>query len=236
MNRIDEELKIDVGLKPTSLATTNLTSEYYSLRGYDKALFACNIGAMAAGNTVALQAYQAADGLGTSAAVITNATCTVTANTGVAAVTITGDTVADTNTVTINGVVFTAKASSPDNDAGEFLIGATDTTAMAAFAAVVNDLLPDLYATSNAAVMTVVARDPGAAKITLTAITATRFVGATLRAAAYVEVNAGMLTSGMTHVAIKATTSGTVVVGAPILRGKGDYSPVQYVAASDVAV
>lgn len=81
--------------------------------------------------------------------------------------TITFSSFANNDTVTINGVVFTAKTSGASG-ANQFNLGSTDTTAAANLAAAINSatapakILGVVYATSAAAVITVTATEPGA--------------------------------------------------------------------------
>lgn len=233
--RISDEVKVDTALKPQSLATTNATGAYHSLKRYGKALFVCGAAAMAATKTVVWQLFQATDGIGTGAVILTGMTCTATANTGVASVTVTGTTVIATNTIVINGKTFTCMTSGAVVANGEFNIGGSDTLTMASLAATINVCFPELYALGSGTACTIVARDKGEAKVTIGAASGT-LVSATNEAVAIIEVTGDQLTAGFTHVALKATTDATIVVSGDVLRFPGRNSPVQQVAASDFAV
>lgn len=236
--KLFDKVKVDNGLLPKSLASTNDTGEFHPMADHERAAFLCQVAAMAAGNTAAFQVRQATDGAGAGAKDVTNALATITANSGVAAATVTATTVVNNNTIIINGVTFTAKTSGAVQANGEFNLGASDTDAMANLAATINALLPKLRATSSTNVLTVVARDPGEEKITFGAMSGT-LVAATLRAAALVEIERSFLDhkNGFNYVAIKCTTSGTVVCSAGLIRGgPSRYSPVQKLAASKTDV
>lgn len=71
--------KIEVGLAPKSLASTNAIGAYYGMQMYRKALAVLNVGAMEAGNTAKIEVFKAKDASGNGAELITGATATITA-------------------------------------------------------------------------------------------------------------------------------------------------------------
>jgi hypothetical protein len=71
--RIMDEIKFDVGLKPTSLASGAATGSYFNMANWRKALFHCKHAAMVAAGTLTLQAMQAKNQAAGSAKVVTNA-------------------------------------------------------------------------------------------------------------------------------------------------------------------
>lgn len=240
MNKVSDTLKIDVGLAPVSLASTNATSEYYPMANYRRALFLVNAAAMATGKTVVGQVYQASDASGTGAKVVTNAAVTITANTNVAAATVTLATMLAGSTVVINGLTFTAHATTTTKSARQFSIAGNDTADGDELVSCINDAtygVPGVTASNNAGVVTLVATEPGEKAITVVG-TAVTGVAATLRACAFVEVEAADMDSanGFDHLAIKVTTDATIVVGANLVRGAERYTPTQYVAASKTDV
>ena len=235
MNLISEKLKIDTALTSQNLNGAG-TSDYYALNKYGRGLFVVEIGAMAAAATSVLQVMQATDAAGGGPAkAVTNLVATMTANFDVAAATLTVAAVQVADVVTVNGVVFTGAAAAdlPNNvflaDVGDD--GATATS----LAAAINHAngVPGVTATANAAVVTLVATEPGEADITIENASAT-ITPATLRAVGYVEVDASMLdlANGFDHVAIQVTNSAAMLTGAVLLRGDARYTPTQYVAAS----
>lgn len=239
MQKISDDLKIDVALKPQSLATTNATGQYFRMDKHRRALFLVNIAAMATGNTVAAQAMQATDGRGSSEKVITNALATVTAETKVKKATVTLVSLTAGSTIVINGITFTAHASTTTKANREFSIAGTDTQDAAELVSCINDAtygVPGVFASSNLGVVTLVATEPGDGYLTVVGV-ATTGVAATVEADAFVEVEAGMLdiANGFDHVALKVTTSGTVIVGSTLIRDCR-HTPDQYVGASKTDV
>jgi len=239
MQKISDDLKIDVGLKPQSLATTNATGQFYRMDEHRRALFCLSIAAMATGNTVAAQVRQATDGAGTSAKDITNALATVTANTKVKKATVTLATFTAGQVIVINGLTFTAHASTTTKANREFSIAGTDTQDGDELVSCINDAtygVLGVTASNNAGVVTLVATEPGGTYLTVVGV-ATIGVAATVEADAFVEIEAGMLdtANSFDHVAIKVTTAGTVIVGSTLIRDCR-HTPDQYVGASKTDV
>lgn len=235
--KIIEQVKADLALLPKSVATSNETGAYFSMKEYGKALFVFAAAAIAATKTVVAQVMKAADGVGTGATALTGATATITANTAVKKALLTGNTIADEDTVvTINGVVFSCEDTSPDIDAGEFASGANDTAACVELAAAINHLLPDIKATPSTSTVILELREPGTGSITIEDAHST-IVPSTLEAEGYVEVDASQLGDGFSHVALKLTTDATIVVSGQVIRsgaGGGQPTPVPFVAAAKV--
>lgn len=237
MNKlVSEQAKVDIALTSAALNGAG-TGAYYNMSNYRKALFAVEIGAMSAASTSIMQVMQAQDAAATGAKVVTNNAATITANTGVAAATLTVADVQVGDEVTINGTVFTgAAAAVPANQV--YLADDTDNNATAAsLAAVINAAGLGITATSAAAVVTLVSSEPGEVAITITDDAGT-ITPATLRAIGYVECDASFidLENGFTHLALRVTNSAAMQTGAVLIRGNGRYSPVQAVAAAKTDV
>lgn len=233
-----ETAKIDIALTSQSLNNA-VTGPYYPMTNYGKALFIVEVGAMAAANTSALQVMQAQDAAGTGAKAVTNNAATITANVHVAAATLTVANVQVGNAVTINGLTFTAAAAA-DLPNRKFAVGADNAACAASLAAAINHAIagvPGVTATSNQAVVTLTATEPGEADITINAADAT-ITPATLRAIGFVECDASFLDNrnGFTHVALRVTNSAATQTGAVLLRGQGRFSPVHRVAAAKVDI
>lgn len=232
--RLSERLKIDTALTPISLNGAG-TGEYFGLRGYRKALFAVEIGAMAAAATSIMQVMQAQDAQGTGAKVVTNNAATITANTKVAAALLTSGAVhVAGNTYTINGLVFTAAAADVPTSR-TYAIGADATASTANLAAKINHAtlgVPGVRASPAVGVLTLTASEPGEADISLVAVGVG--VASTARAVGFVEVEPHFLdlANGFCHVAIRVTNSAAMLTGAALVRGDGRYTPEQFVAAS----
>ena len=238
MNKLSDVQKIDNALESQALNGAG-TGEYFNMANSRKALFVVNLGAMATGNTSVIQTMQATDAAGTGAAVITNNTATVTANTNVAAATLTAAACAPADTCVVNGITFTGAAEA-DLPNRVFLADAGDNNATAAsLAAAINHStagVPGITATAAAAVVTLTSTEPGETTITVVG-TAVRLVAATVKAVAFVECIAGHLNinNGFSHVALRITNSAAVQTSAVLVR-EGRYSPAQRVAASKTDV
>ena len=233
-NKIYEGIKLDIGLKPTSLATTNATGEYFSLADYRKAIAVLQVAAMAAAGTAKLEVYEATNASAGSAALLAGATATIAANTLVSSATLTLATVLNTHTVVINGLTFTGHTDTTTLADREFSISGNDTADAVALCLCINDPtygVPGITATPAAAVVTLTSTIPGATVLTLTE-TGSTITLATLMAQAYVELDALTLSAGFTHIACKVTTNATIVAGATLLRGGQRVGITQKVGAS----
>lgn len=248
--KINEQAKVDVGLAPVSLATTNATGEYHSMSGYKRALFYFTGAVMAATKTIVAQVMEAKDGIATSAQALTSAAATITANVKSTVGLITANTIADSATVVtvtiynlagtlVSTQIYTCEDSTPVAANGEFASGANDAAACVNLAAVINALQGDyLYAVAGATpdVVTLYIREPGSYTVSSVSADGTAVIS-TLKACGYVEIDASQLTALYTHVAIKLTTSATIVVGATLVREGltcGQHRPGQAVAALKV--
>jgi len=239
MNKLSDVLKVDVGLASMSRTSGSSTGAYYRMDTFRKALFIVNVAAMALTNTVIAQVYQATDAAAGSANVITKATATIAANTKVKAATITLATFTAANVVVINGLTFTAHATVTTLANREFSISGDDTADAVELCKCINDAtygVPGVLASSALGVVTLTAIEPGDNYLTVVGVT-TIGVAATLRADAFIEVNASDLdlANGFDHVAIMLTTNATLLVGSDLVRGGARDTPTQYVAASESA-
>jgi len=226
--KLSEHIKIDSALNPISLATTNATGGYHGMKGWKRALFKMNAAAIADTVTAIAQVMEATDAAATGAQVLTGAAATITGSLRATRALLTGNTIVDgTTTVTVtahkrNGddesAVFICEDTTPDIDAGEFASGANDTAAMVELAAAINHLLGDwILATPSTTTCILTAAEPGEVVISLTACDAT-IVPSTLEAIAIVEIDAAQLSAGYSHVALRATTGGTIVVAGELTR------------------
>ena len=235
-----EHNKVDLGMAPTSLASTAKTGPYYSMANYTKAAFLVMVAAIADTKTVIAQVLQASDAAATGAKVITGAVATITSPLLASKILITTTTVIDTNVITVtttrNGIasvqIFTCEDTTPVAADGEFASGANDTAAMVNLAAVINSLLPDCLAVPSTNTITITSRDPGRVVIGITAATGT-MVPSIVECAAYVEIEDTWLDddNDFDHVAIRVTTDATIVCSSTLVRAGGRYSPDQAVAA-----
>lgn len=242
-NLLSERLKVDTQLVSQSLNGAS-TAIYFNMKKYRKALFVWEIGAMAAAATSIGAAWEAQDDAGTLAQALAAITATITANTKVAEATLTLLAVAALDVVTINGLVFTAHATTTTVANREFDIsGGTDTLDAVELAVCINDPVygvPGVTATPAVAVITLDATELGEMDITVTLPSATITV-ATIRAIGYLEVDHTMMTkaagavAAFTHIGFIVTNSGAMQTGGVVLRGNNRYTPTQYVGAADTA-
>lgn len=234
--KINELIKLDQALVPQALNNTNVTGVYFKMHEADRALFLLLGGAMAAAKTSKIEVFQAKDAAGTGGALITGKSATITANTAVTKMTIALATVLANQTVTINGITFTAHASTTTAANREFSIGGTDTADGDELASLINDAtygVPGVTASNNAGTLTLTVDEPGETVLTASASDST-FTIATVEALAFVEILAEHLDheNGFTHVAAKVTTTANTVVAVALLRGDVRYTPDQQVGAS----
>ena len=228
-------MKIDIGLKPTSLASTNATGEYVGLADYRKAIAVLQVAGMAAAETAKIEVYQATNAAGGSAALLAGATATITANVLCGSLTLTLGTVLNTHTVVINGTTYLAHTDTTAVATHQFSIAGSDTQDGDELCLCINDATygqAGVTASNNAGVVTLTSTVPGAVVITAAQGVGATITVATLMAEAYVEVDALSLSAGFTYVATKITTLGTIIAGATLLRGGQKVGIAQKVGAS----
>jgi len=240
---IIEANKFDPAVAPASINGIT-TGKYFGMCEYRRALFAVMLGVIAAGETSEIQVMQAVDASGTDAKVITGATVTVTANENagrvkLAIVTAAGGVHVAGQTVTINGLIFTAAAA--DNPlTREYAVGASGADSAAALLAKINsedeDIgVPDIIGVSSVVstdtILSLKAIEPGEITISAVASAATTIVS-TIEAMALVEIAGAAMdvNNGFTHVAVKITNSAATQTAATCVRGDARYTPEQFVA------
>lgn len=236
MEREYESLKLDVGLLPQSLASTNKTGSYYSLAEFRSALAIVNVGAIAAAGSVALQIMEAKTEAAGAAQALAGKLATVAANVKVKSLKITcvGGVADDTLVITVGGVAytFTGKAAE-DLEAQEWDASGDDTADAASIVNCINyTLAGKITASSAAGVVTLVAND--GSNIEAIAETGSFTTFATLSAIAYVWLEGLDLTTALyTWIACKVTTaSATSICSATLIRGKSRKEITQLVGAN----
>lgn len=235
MNKLFEEVKIDIGVAPVSLASNNLTSPYFCLADYRKAIAIVEAGLMAITKTVKLEVYQAKNAAAGSAKLLTGATATITANVNVASLTMALATVLNTHTIIINGLTFTAHTNTTNVALRQFSIASSDTAAGDELAICINDPtygVPGVTAVNVIGTVTLTATDPGGEVITAAQGVGATITVATLKAEAYIEIEALTLEDDFTHIATKVTTDATIVISSLLLRGGQRVGITQKVGAS----
>jgi hypothetical protein len=232
MNLICEGHKVDLGLVPQTVNNTNVTGRYFPMKDHLKAMAVLQVGAMAATKVATLELFQGVSAAGTGGALIAGATATITANTLVSKATAALVSVLAGQTVTINGLVFTAHATTTTAANREFSISGDDTADAAALAGLINDAtygVPGITALASTNTITLSATEPGETLITISASDATVTL-ATVEAQSYVEIDNLDLTAG-DHIAAKVTSTANGIVSVLLIREPRN-SAVQKVGAS----
>lgn len=241
--RISETAKLDIGLVAQALNNTNVTGSYHAVKDHGRILAVLLVAAMAATKTTKVELLQASDAGGTGAKGIPStagqlATATITANALVAEATVTLATFLAGGTITINGITFTAHATTTTVANREFSIAGTDTQDAAELVTCINDPtygVPGVVASNAAGVVTLKASAPGDTLITVSSNPDDgTCVKATTKAIAFVEIDTRQIdkANGFDHVAAKVTTTANTVVAVTLLRGNARYTPAQKVGAS----
>lgn len=241
MNKLYEDLKIDVGLVSQALNSTNATGRYFPMRGFMKAIAILNGGAMAATKATTIELLQAQDEAGTGAKGIPTtaeqaATAAVTANANVTEATLTLLNVANGDAVTINGLTFTAHTDTTTASSRQFKIDGNDAADATALAGLINNAtygVPGVIASTGGTAVVTLRANGGGVAITVANPAATITV-ATTKAQAFVEIENFSLdhANGFNHVAVKVTTTANSNVAAVLLRGYARDAVVQAVGGS----
>ncbi|MCK4302837.1 MAG: hypothetical protein KAY24_01210 [Candidatus Eisenbacteria sp.] len=212
MKRLAEMVQFLVAVVCQALNNTNVTGRYINVKNFPRACFHLMGGAMAATKTTIIALYEATDEDGTSAAAISGATATVTANTLVTKATVALASAGAGDLVVINGLTFTQGTTAV----------ATRTFADAAgLVLCVNHAVygvPGVEALASTTNVLLYPSDPGDDDDVALTITSTDVGGtvtvATNECQAFVDLDVSKLSSGFSHVAAKVTTTanGTVSV------------------------
>jgi len=249
MRRLSEAEKFDAAIEYQALATPapGITSRYFKLDKWCKAVFAVIVDTLALADTVVCEVWEDLVNTGATGAAIggvaPTATATIIANTNATVVSITVGVVQVADTVTINGVLFTA-AAAPDHPnqvfdqvSGVAATIATDLTTCinhAAAQALFVAAGGAITAAAVGAVVTLTATEAGEVVLTVVSSNAARLAIATVQAIAYIEVEDTALSAADSWVAINLVGPATANATAVLVRGDSRYQPVgQQVAASD---
>jgi hypothetical protein len=234
MNLLSDIFKIDTAFLPLSRTSGNSTGEYFSMDKYRRALFVISAATVADSYAIAAQVMQATSAAGAGATALTGALATITANTKCQQVLLTTRSVAAAEVLTINDLVFTGGTSTVVATR-TFKADGNDAADATALCVCINDPtygVPGVLATLSTDTVILTAIEPGEQYITVASESGT-IVSSTLKGTSFIEVNASMLDieNGFDHIALKITTTSTVVVSAALIRDCR-YTPTQYVAAS----
>ncbi|MFA5130414.1 MAG: hypothetical protein WC477_05915 [Patescibacteria group bacterium] len=242
---ISEKYKFDTALRPQSISSTGSTGEYFNLAKWGKAVFKWNVSmtGLTASSTGLI--YQATDAAATDAAAITS-TSTVaygTSNATVASI-VPAVTISAADTVTVNGLTFTAVSATATAASREFVDNTANiSTTITNLAAIINNAqygVPGILATAGSAVLTLTFEQPGESPanrnlstyegIVLTSSSTTNLTCANIQIGGLIEIDATRLTasSNFTHVALNVINTAAYYTAATIVRGdEARYSPYQ---------
>ncbi|MGD9211245.1 MAG: hypothetical protein PVI90_10740, partial [Desulfobacteraceae bacterium] len=218
---IYDYMKIDTA-QGQIISAVPVMSYYFSLAESQNAAFLFTMGeTLNAGRKVSGQLYQAKDQNGTDSKVITGATCEIEANIKCKNTTASLNSVSPGDTIVINGLTFTAHATTTTYANREFSIAGGDDTG--------TDELIDCINHPEYGVLEITAIKSGTHHMTMTPtipgigyITTVGAYSITVRSWAIeglIEVNADMLDyiNGYNHVAIQLTPSTSLILFAAIL-------------------
>jgi hypothetical protein len=219
-------LKIDAVMPATALNNTNGTSEYVDLRGYGKILASVSGAALAATKTTTAKLVQANTAAGGGSKDLTvSATKTLTANTNVNIATFDLTSVANTDTVTVNGITFT-KAAANSASLRTFADGAGLVTLLNSDKDTANDVLA-----SGTTTVTVKSRGLNKSVTASSANVAGTIVTATTHHQIQVEADGYDLdlANGFYWVAVNVATTGNSTFSAHMIRSDRALTPVTQV-------
>jgi hypothetical protein len=238
--RVIDDVKIDCGMVPTSLAATNLTGPYFNLASTERSCWVCTYGPFGTTATVKLEVFQAKTINAGSAALLAGAT-QITAATEIlhysANKQITLATFVATSTITVTALynnaayyalTYTAHATTTTISSRQFSISGSDTADATELLSCLNDAsygTPGITWIQAAGVVNGYAQDPN---ITFT-ITCSVDNGTDTRIVPQgflvVEVDKSAFTVGYNWAAAKVTTVvGTIVCAVTLIRHMR-YSP-----------
>lgn len=238
---ISEINKVDTAIQAQALVpATAINSRGFEVRNYRKAMFVAKFRNVAlADSPITISVREATDIAGATARNINDALTTpnvvLTPDVagcipGATAVTLQCNTVLATQEVVINGVTLTARAAY--NEANrEYDQSAGDAATGISLRTLINAVFPDLVATDDGAgVVTIQAREPGAATVTVTGITdATTLIPTTVEVMGYIEVDASDLSTGWDRLVFRVTpgaNAAAITGDVTLIRGNPRYAPV----------
>jgi hypothetical protein len=242
--KLSEYLKVQIGIVGQAINNTNVTGAYFDMRQYRKALAVMIGGASAVTTTAKLEWIQASALAGTGAKVVkqsnassgTESSATITVPTAVTKATVALSTVLAGDTITINGVTFTAHANTTTASKREFAINGTDAQDGTALHGLINNAtygVPGITSSdATNGTLTLTSTNAGATTITL-AQSSTTFTFAATEQLAYSEIDVGDLdhASGFYYVAPKITNTGNGIFSVTVLLAERHVLPAQKVGA-----
>lgn len=254
--KVNERVKADIGLIGQTINNSNVTGDYYDMRGYRKARVICIDGAGAVNTVTKVEFLQATAAAGTGAKVVKQANASAgtessASNTAAAAkltdvteCTLALSSAANGETVTITDVdgteyVFTAHTNTTTAADLEFKIDGTNTQDATELHGLINGAYgpPGVTSTDGGAgTLTLKATDKGAGTFSVETDAVTHLIPAITKQILVSEIDVGDLDldGGFYYIAVKVTKAGNGIVGAVLERETKDYPPVDATAVSTV--
>ena len=255
--KLNERLKVDVGLIPQTINNNNATGDYYDVRGWEKIRAIVMDGASAVNKTTKVEFLQATDAAGTGAKVVKQSnsstgtessasnTAAATKLTDVTACTVTLSSAGNGETLTITDTdgtdyVFTAHTDTTDKTKRQFKIDGTDAQDATVLYGILTDAtygVPGLsFVDSTSGAITITVKDGGEGTFSVATSAVTHFVPAITQQMLVSEIDVLDLdlSGGFYYVAVKITKAGNGIVGAVLERTHAQRLPEQAAAASTV--
>lgn len=256
-HKITERIKADVGLIGQTINNSNATGPYYDMRGWRKAAAVCIDGANVVNKVTKLEFLQATAAAGTGAKAVKQAnsstgtessasnTAAATKLSNVTKATVTLTSAANGEKLTITDTdgtdyVYTAHTDTTTAASRQFKIDGTDAQDATALYGLLTHAtygVPGLsFADSTSGAITITVKDAGEGTFSVATSAVTHLIPAIVEQVLVSEVDVGDmdLAGGFYWLAVKVTKAGNGVVGATLLREKGDYPPEIAAAESTV--
>lgn len=223
---------------PQTVTNATVTSDVIPIAGRPRVKFAVAIGAMAAGNTLAIQIKESASADGSSSSNITGALSTATANGNVSVGTVDVSAAAAGDTVTITPSVAGTAGTAVTFTRAAATLNSTRTFLNAAgLAADINDAtygVTGITAVANAEVVTLTATSPGEAvfSIAKTEVAGTLTL-ATVRALVWCEIDTPRdMTEGYGYLIASITAAGAIICALTVFEDSVTIPAPQNAAAT----
>lgn len=249
--KLTDRRKFDIALIGQTINNGNVVGPYYDMRRFEKAAAVCIDGASIVNKVTKLEFLQATDAAGTGAKVVkqSNASAgTESAAANAAAATVitkatkvllTLASMANADTITINGITYTAHTDTTTVATRQFKIDGNDDADAVALAGLINHAtagVPGVTATAGTASVTLTSTAAGERDISATTSNATRCAPSIVEQLliSEIDIHDMDLAGGFRHLAVRVTKAGNGIVAVTLVRESGDYPRQQITAATTV--
>ena len=233
--RLCEIVKVTPRCRPSTWGPRHRRKQGLLMNEFKKALFCARFRNIAStDNNINFAVLEAQDIAGATARNIGNAIAAVDIvirpHTNANAITLTMNTPAVGNVITINGIVFTA-AAAPDFPNRVYDQSGNAIAQAASLAGCINANIPELVAeVDGAGALTIRSREPGDMVVTVEGITnEALLIPVTDEAVGYIEIDASALSDGFTRLVARVTpgaVAAAITGDVTLIRGNGRYNPV----------